>query len=274
MFINDDFVFLHLQKAAGTFVADRLSQRLPGTIRDGHTCLHEGKRGRIVAAAIRDPWDWYVSLWAYGCMGEGGLRGRLTSSQHQVRRRVLGDVLSGRMRPKDAIAHLRRDNDRDPAAWCDLYASAEDADRFRTWLRAILNLPAACYLPEGYPDLPMCGRVGFMTFRVLRLFTDWAAWKAGALTVRTPDDALAFYYRHGIVDHILKTERIAEDLERLLAKLDRSEKFEAPAAPAKSNRSRRRPHMDYYDPDTFALVQEKDRMVIEAFGYAPSECAR
>lgn len=104
MFVNERLVFLHMQKAAGTFVVGRLSQRLPGIVRDGHAPLREGKRGRVVAAAIRNPWDWYVSLWAYGCMGEGGVHGHLTAPRGQIMGQTLRAALTGRAPPGDAIA--------------------------------------------------------------------------------------------------------------------------------------------------------------------------
>lgn len=174
MFVSDTFVFLHLQKAAGTYAVDRLSQALPGEVQGGHAPLVEGAGGRVVAAAIRDPWDWYVSLWSYGCMGEGELRDRLVQPHGQMRMRALRGVLRGREKPRQALARIRCDRSRDPQTWAALYASAEDPTLFRTWLRGLLTMPGAGHLPDTYPALPMCGQVGFMTFRVLKLFTDWA----------------------------------------------------------------------------------------------------
>ena len=266
MFVNDDLVFLHLQKAAGTFVVDRLAQALRGEVRDGHAPLTAGKRGRIVAAAVRDPWDWYVSLWSYGCMGQGELRGRLLMPRGQMSTLALRAVLRGREGPGKALARVQRDCGRDPRAWAALYASAEDPALFRRWLRTLLTLPGAGHLPDSYPALPMCGQVGFMTFRVLRLFTDWQAWSAGAAGIRTPDDASNFYRRHGIVDRVLRTERVAEDLQGLLSAIGVAQASEDAA---KANASRRGAHAGYYDAETAALVLEKDRMVVETFGYTP-----
>lgn len=272
MFLSDDLVFLHLQKAAGTFVVNRLAQRLPGTVTGGHAPLYESKRGRVVAAAIRDPWDWYVSLWSYGCMGQGEVQGRLTADRGRLRRQTLRAFLAGRMAPGEALSRLRLDHGHDPAAWRDLYASAQDPDRFRHWLRAVLTPPGCGYLPGRYPVMPMRGQLGFMTYRVLRLFTDWTAWQAGADAIRSPTDALDFYRQHCIVDHVLRTERVETDLDRLLATLAGAV-LDTAEAPVETNRSMRRNHGHYYDADTVALVFEKDRMVVETFGYTPPEIA-
>lgn len=268
MFVSDDLVFLHLQKAAGTFVVDRLMQRLPGTGGGGHDPLYEGKQGRVVAAAVRNPWDWYVSLWSYGCMGQGEVRGRLTASRRLLLDRTLRAALSGRASPAETLAQLQREQRRDPAAWRDMYASAEDPARFRRWLRAVLTLPGCQHLPGGYPSLPMRGQVGFMSYRVLRLFTDWGAWQASAAAICNSDDALDFYRRHCIVDHVLRTEQVETDLDRLLATLGVPAPADAPP-PSRRNRSKRSPHAEYYNAETVALVAEKDRLVVKAFGYAP-----
>jgi len=274
MFVNDNFVFLHLQKAAGTFVVDRLVQAMPGEVRDGHAPLTAGKGGRTVAAAIRDPWDWYVSLWSYGCMGRGEVQGRLTASRASILNRTLRVVAAGRMSPGAAMTSLWLDHDRDPAAWRDLYATAEDPERFRRWLRKVLTLPGCGHLPDAYPILPMREHVGFMTFRVLRLFTDWQAWKVESRSIRSPADALDFYRRCGIVDHVLRTEQVEADLERLFNMLSLPPPpIGTDTAPVHRNQSKRHQHTGYYDAETVALVLERDRMVVEAFGYVPPEIA-
>ncbi|ROT99097.1 hypothetical protein [Histidinibacterium lentulum] len=274
MFVSDDFVFLHLQKSAGTYVIDRLAQVLPGAVTGGHAPLRAGPRGRVVAAAIRDPWDWYVSLWSYGCMGEGEVRGRLTAPHGRILRQTVRATLARRLGPRAAWARLRTEHERNPAFWCDLYASADDPERFRRWLRAVMTLPGCRHLPDRYPLLPLRGQVGFMTFRVLGLFTDWSAWHAGAHRIHGPADALDFYRRHCIVNHVLRTERAEADLEALLGSLGiAAPAVEQAQAPARSNRSKRCRHADYYDADTIALVAEKDRMVVELFGYTPPEPA-
>ena len=270
MFVTNDLIFLHLQKAAGTFVVNRLANAMPGDVRHGHVPLTEGKRGRLVVASIRDPWDWYVSLWAYGCMGQGELHARLVQPHAQMRAQTLRAVLRGRQRPGEALVRLRRDHCRDPQAWRALYTSAEDPVLFREWLSGLLTLPGAGHLPDSYPALPMCGEVGFMTYRVLKLFTDWSAWNSGAMGIRTPADALEFYRQHSIVDHVLRTERLEADLDRLLTTLSVAREV---TGSANTNASRRRCSSHYYDAETIALVLEKDRMIVNAFGYAPLEPA-
>jgi hypothetical protein len=74
MLIHDRFVFIHLQKTAGTFLADALRRELPAgsLVRGAKGILHPGwdeipdeARDRPVLAYVRNPWDWYVSWYHY-----------------------------------------------------------------------------------------------------------------------------------------------------------------------------------------------------------------
>ncbi|MEM9249552.1 MAG: hypothetical protein AAGB05_12760 [Pseudomonadota bacterium] len=282
MFVSDELVFLHLQKAAGTRVVDVLARTLPGRVTPGHDPLRTGARGRAVAAAIRDPWDWYVSLWAYGAMGKGGVRGHVTQSHSAFYRQTLRAVATGRLRPEDAWRCLRRDRDRDPRAWAARYAAggvpAEEAARFRHWLRAVLTSPGAGHLPGLYPALPLCGQVGFMSYRVLSLFVEWSEWCRARRRIRTPSDALDILASASILTHVLRCERLEADLDALLRTLGHVRRMggrgDRSTEGTRPNRSLRRDFTEYYDAETVALVAQRDRLVVEAFGYRPPELTR
>lgn len=74
MLIHDRFVFIHLQKTAGTFLADALRREMPpgSLVRGAPGLLHPGwddipdeARDRPVLAYVRNPWDWYVSWYHF-----------------------------------------------------------------------------------------------------------------------------------------------------------------------------------------------------------------
>jgi hypothetical protein len=69
MLIHDRFVFLHLPKTGGTFIASALKRELPGSLtrgapgrkHPGWEDIPEGLDDRPVLVYVRNPWDWYVS---------------------------------------------------------------------------------------------------------------------------------------------------------------------------------------------------------------------
>ena len=83
MFISDKLIYLDLQKTGCTHVRKLLGKipSLNGSLYRKHNSLDDldariivGKRqaSALIAGNIRNPWDWYVSLWAFGCMEKGG----------------------------------------------------------------------------------------------------------------------------------------------------------------------------------------------------------
>jgi hypothetical protein len=81
MYIADRLIYLRLQKTASTHIGKFLQSMIPGRLIGGHRRLQERRLAvrRYIIGSIRNPWDWYVSLWAYGCQGKGGLYKWLTS---------------------------------------------------------------------------------------------------------------------------------------------------------------------------------------------------
>jgi hypothetical protein len=70
MLIHDNFVFLHLPKTAGSFIAAQLKREMPfrslvrgvpGKPHPGWDEIPNEARGRPVLVYVRNPWDWYVS---------------------------------------------------------------------------------------------------------------------------------------------------------------------------------------------------------------------
>jgi hypothetical protein len=72
--IHDRFVFIHMPKTAGSFIADALRRELPagslvrgkeGTLHPGWSEIPVGARGLPVLVFVRNPWDWYVSWYHF-----------------------------------------------------------------------------------------------------------------------------------------------------------------------------------------------------------------
>ena len=74
MVVGKKLVYLQMQKTGSTHVTKVLKQNLNGKTRERHEQLedYEAFRDRPIISSVRNPWDWYVSLWAFGCAASGG----------------------------------------------------------------------------------------------------------------------------------------------------------------------------------------------------------
>jgi len=268
MFINDKLIYLQLQKTASTHIALLLDSRLPGKQVGKHGPLTRDPGGRMVVGSVRNPWNWYVSLWAFGCQQRGAIRNRLVASfpanlTHILRR---NSIHPGRW--LQSVRQLRLQAHKNAALWQSLYASSDDPELFREWLRNMFTGKGKSLQPGEYPFLPMNRIAGLMTFRFLRLFIDDGVWRNRASDIKTLADIRALFEQHCIVDEFIRTESIERDIARLLTGLG-VDVNEEDLQTAKANTSRRRDVNYYYDAESIELVREQEQFIIGHFGYEP-----
>ena len=86
MFVTDRLIYLQMRKTACTHIARVLAETVGGhEVGYKHSPLPVDfpVDGRLFVGSIRNPWDYYVSSWAYGIKNrEGGLRKRLTTRHY------------------------------------------------------------------------------------------------------------------------------------------------------------------------------------------------
>jgi hypothetical protein len=264
MFVSDRLVFLELHKTGCSHVRKILSLALDGRIVSKHNQATPDlfTEGRIFVGSVRNPWDWYVSLWGFGCDGKGALRYNLT---HRLR------GLGWRTAPLQATATLltRSNNSR---AWLATYRDANDPAAFRDWLHMLHDEAFSRDIGEGYGNGTMRKVAGLMTYRYLRLFSTRAGEDAGLTDLSSQSSIEAWDAERTFVDTFIHTEALEADTLRILddqGLAPREEKRAAILAIPKTNTSsRKRAFASYYDPDTIALVAERERLIIGRFGYS------
>jgi hypothetical protein len=71
MFISNKVVFLELHKTGSSLLRKLFKSEgvLAGEIIGKNNQISNNllTQDSIIVGSIRNPWDWYVSLWAYGC---------------------------------------------------------------------------------------------------------------------------------------------------------------------------------------------------------------
>lgn len=76
MIVTDTFIFLHLQKCGGSFIRDFMLENIPTSVKinpqhDGYNTIKPNDLDKPVIGIIRNPWDWYVSVYHYHLPSKG-----------------------------------------------------------------------------------------------------------------------------------------------------------------------------------------------------------
>ena len=242
MFVSDKFIFLELHKTGTTYISGVLKALVGGE----HVLKHnparpDQLRGKVVLGSIRDPWDWYVSLWAYGSDGRGSLHNRIMRNSKAV------ELQSA-------------------------YTDSKDAAAFREWLRMMHDPAQRRFFSRSYAKSSAADFVGFMTFRYLQLFCRKRKQKMPEFS--SAAEIARYEEERCLVDHFIRNEDLSASLYRVLEltgvrvpEIRRTELF-----PARANASsRKKGTSHYYDEASAKLVEQSEWLIIDKFGYRPPQ---
>lgn len=273
MFVSNDLVFLELQKTGGSHILRLLSQCLKGDIEGKHHRLDITHENKFIFGSIRNPWDWYVSLWAYGVGGQGAIRVRTHKGLdfNYYRQMLPRSMGKDRLTPVELFSAIFHDSLKPVNKWRAAYQNADDPKQFREWLKLVLNSDRHFDLGEGFAFSPLSSHAGLMTYRYLRLFT------LGDQIYR--DRSLAslnglfdFDKKHNIAKAMIRTESLEDDFIAVLEKAGcvvTADMLDAIEKSGKTNRSKRNKAAFYYDQETIKLVSQQEHFLIEKYGYKP-----
>ena len=277
MIVADGLVYLELQKTGGSHICRLLEKYAQGRPAGKHNRMTASAAPDYVIGSIRNPWDWYVSLWAYGVSGQGAVRYRtVTGTDFDYYYRMLPKAMGKNwLTPGEFITSLFHDAVKPVHRWRATYQDPSDPLQFRAWLKMLLHRKRRFDIGEGFGLSPLSAHAGLLTYRYFRLYT-----KGNSVYLdnrlqhpeRIADYDLEFNITHGMI----RTESLEEDFIRVLSaagyslaegQLEAIRKQEA----GKTNVSERRPSQFYYDDETIALVARRDRYLIEKYGYRPPD---
>src|SRR6478672_258548 len=269
MFVSDKVVFVELQKTGCTHIRNLLKDLLGGTFVERHNQADPSLfvPGRTFLGSVRDPWDWYVSLWAYSCDSKGDFFDNVTTTGIRLRKR------GWRLRPLSLLFETLRSRPNWHAAqWRRTFRDIDDASAFRDWLYMLHDETYFADVGEGYWRYPLNRFAGLLTYRYLKLFTC----KVGELdlltSVSTPVQLAEHDIARNFIDHFIRNEHLEADLLAALHRmpLDIPPAFAARlnAAPRTNTSSKKHATAYYYDAGSERLVADRDRLIIDKFGYA------
>lgn len=272
MFVADQLLFLELQKTGGSHIRRLLKQYTDGEVQGKHNRL-QGTPDRAVIGTIRNPWDWYVSLWAYGVGGKGALRSRVeTGVDFNYYYRMLPQTMGkNRLSPSEFISAFRHDITKPVSQWQQTYRDSSDPEQFQAWLRLLFDKKHRFDIGEGYGFSPVSNHAGLLTYRYFRLLSlgDHIFHDQRLLS---PSGIAEYDAELNVSSSVIRMESLEEDFVQALvdAGVELSEQQIAEIMNKqgdKTNVSERKPVDFYYDEETARLVADGDAYLIKKYGY-------
>lgn len=275
MFVTDHLVFMELQKTGGSHIRRLLKQYTDGDTEGKHNRLNARPEDKMVFGSIRNPWDWYVSLWAYGVGGKGAIRARVeTGVDFNYYYRMLPKAMGKNwLTPGEFFVSLKHDVMKPTEQWQRTYQNAEDPKLFQAWIKLLLAEDNRYDIGEGYGFSPISKHSGLFSYRYFRLFTLGEGVFHDARLSR-PEDLAEYDAEQNIAEGMIRMESLEEDFVQVLKKAGEQLSDEQVASilnkeGGKTNMSKRNSVAYYYDDETMALVAQRDGYLINKYGYEP-----
>jgi hypothetical protein len=264
LFIASKLIYLELQKTACTHIASLLKKHVGGEKVGKHNWLTNYDTDKLIVGSVRNPWNWYVSLWAFGCGKKGGLYNRLTKRNLLL---ILKDLI--RFRFKKAWVEISKPT----KLWENYYETSEDQARFRSWLKLIFDEKRKIDLREGYSDSSLAEFAGFMTFRYSKLHMKHFYKKSISKKIGSYEELVEYDKANTLLGGVIYLENLEEDFIKVVEKAGYSLEKEIKEnllgkTERKQNVSKHHGASFYYDEETKKLVEENEKFIIEKYGYS------
>lgn len=266
MFKTDRLIYVQMPKTGCTHIALRLAEIFEGEQVGKHNRPSEEEIAseKILVSSIRSPWDWYLSLWIYGVRGQGRLQRKLLR--------------------RDPILAFCKDQQGFVSKWRSLlfecakktlprerfYGDSEDVVSFRRWLSYILKAENQTLLGEGYGSAACDELYGFMTYRYLQLCCRNVDLLRNRGYVSSSVEIQSFDYDNCFIDYFIRQENLEDDLchaIELVRSLSERERELIYSSGSTNSSNRLLGINDYYDDLSVNLVKEKEKLLVDKFGY-------
>jgi hypothetical protein len=256
--VSDKLAYLELPKTASTLIGSVLVDVLGACpLPPKHGRLPPGACAKFVVGSVRNPWDHYVSLWSFGCAGEGQLHARLTHRSFRSAVRQL-----------PATERMKREVMLPTGFWRARYAE-RTPEGFRRWLRAMHDPSRASQVDPVYGRSRIKFFAGYLTMRYCKLYAADLASTLASQNYTELDSALSRYF---VADAMIRMEDLGGDLVTATRAAgyevdDELERRIRARVGTLLNRSDHRHYSEYYDDAAVELVRRRERAVIERYGY-------
>lgn len=275
MFVSDHLIFTELHKTAGSHLGKLLQQYVGGEQVGKHNRIPEALRSRFVAGSIRNPWDWYVSLWGYGCDGKGSVFGQ-TSKRNGAYESTLALAREMDSRahrnPFTILKQWHHERTKPVTEWRSTYQDVNNSEQFRKWIKLMCDPSRKFDIGEGFGHSPISEHHGLLSYRFFKLFSNLDSEIYANQYDVSKDGLQSLWQEHGFVDAFIRQESLEDDFIAAVTAsgvtLDAEQIEQIHAGKNnKTNTSSRKKASDYYDDETAALVAQRESFIIDKFGY-------
>ena len=267
MFVSEKVIFVELHKTGCTHIRNALKELLGGEFVGKHNQVSSDlfTKGKIFLGSIQDPWEWYISLWAFGCDNQGGIFNRVTKSKGFNFR-----GLGWKNNPYAAFQAFLFSFYRSPEKWKRTYRDVNDASAFREWLYMMHDQEYCHDLGEGYGTSSLSKIAGLLTYRYMKLFCCKYGEVANMNAISTFDELMEYEKENCFIDHFIRNESLDFTLFKALelSEIGISNNAQAKimSMPRTNTSSRKWAPTFYYDSDSENLIFEREKLIIEKFG--------
>lgn len=239
MFVSDRLIFLELPKTGCSHIIKLLKRVVSGREKGKHNRPPKRliRSSLPIVGSIRNPWDWYVSLWAFGCAGGGNVYERLVE-----------------------------------AGFEGLYGDVERPELFRRWLYFIHEARGYRVIGKGYGVGPISQFAGFLSFRYAHLFSsEVKPLRDGG--IESIDDLVTFVEANDMKDYVIRREHLESDLLETLIRIgihpcSEDREWIWNHSPTNTSNRKRDPGF-YYDRESAQLVSEREQLILRRYTYEP-----
>lgn len=259
MFINDRLIYLQMHKTGCTHITKLLDLCVGGKEVGLHNTLENYETDKFILGSVRNPWDWYVSLWAFGCSQRGGIYKSLVKKNYlRAFKNILTDFDFTGMRKIFTN-------------WEKLYKDSENPVLFRRWLKNIYDRDFSGQFPEGYAGHPTSRFIGLMTYRYAYFFIKNFLSDQGD-RFSSFKKLEEFERDNNILDGIIITDNLEKDFLKALESAgyeidDKIFKIVNDFGQIKSNTSKHMSTGFYYDDETMNLVANNEKLIIDKYRF-------
>lgn len=282
MFVTDKLIYLQMDKTACTHIASLLSRHIGGQQIGKHNWLDDYETKKYICGSIRNPWEWYVSTWAFGCQGEGTVRGRVIVPECQKfldffkykLRSTNSPYSSKNIQFEDLWLHFTNEIKKPAIRWRDTYKDYQNPENFRKWLKMIYDPLRKWDFNEGYSESSISKFAGLMTYLYCNFFIKDFFQTKNFRGINTFEELKKLDNKNNVLDYTIKVESLGNDFIQMLEKfgynIDGKTK-DLILNSGKTNVSKRLKANHYYDEETINLIAEKEKLIIEKYNYKPPQ---